>query len=237
MALHALRGRSEHEVAGLVTTFALDPERVGVHEVAADLIRRQADALGLPLVEIPVPAGAANAEYEAALSAGLAESLDRGVSQIAFGDLFLADVRGYRDALAARLGVRALYPVWGEATADFAHSVIASGFKAVVCSVDLSCLELAFAGRDFDEAFLGDLPSGVDPCGENGEFHTYVYSGPGFTRPVPLLKGTPERRGWLGCCPLSAAERPARPHQASSVRSRTVNLQRRPSRSSHQRRT
>ena len=205
MALHALRRSQGVDVAGLLTTFVSGPERVNIHEVGADLIRLQAASLGYPLVETFMPAGGTNAQYETALTEGLAASLAHGVSAIAFGDLCLADIRAYRDALAARLGVAALYPVWGEATAPFARSVIGAGFKAVVCSVDLSRLELAYAGRDYDEAFLADLPPDVDPCGENGEFHTFVYDGPGFTRPVPLTRGAPEIRGWLGCCPLSAA--------------------------------
>jgi uncharacterized protein (TIGR00290 family) len=205
MALHALRARDDVEVVGLFTTFVSAPDRVGVHEVGADLIRLQASSLGLPLVEAFMPAGAANAQYEAAVAAGLADSLRQGVGQIAFGDLFLADIRQYRDALAARLGVRPLYPVWGARTAEFARAVIGGGFKAVVCSVDLSRLSLEHAGRDFDEAFLRDLPPGVDPCGENGEFHTFVHDGPGFARPVPFRRGAPEIRGGLGCRPLSLA--------------------------------
>lgn len=205
MALHRLRARDDVEVVGLLTTFVSEPDRVGVHEVGADLIRLQASSIGLPLVETFMPAGAANAQYEAALAAGLAKSLRQGVSEIAFGDLFLADIRQYRDALAAKLGVWPRYPVWGEPTQEFARAVIGEGFKAVVCSVDLSRLSLTYAGRDYDEAFLDDLPSGVDPCGENGEFHTFVYDGPGFAHPVPLRRGGPEVRGGLGCRPLSAA--------------------------------
>lgn len=205
MALHRLRGRDARAVAGLLTTCVRDPDRVGVHEVGVDLVRLQAASLGLPLVEVFTPAGATNAQYEAALAQGLADSLARGVDTVAFGDLFLADIRAYRDALAARLGVRPLYPVWGEPTAQFAPLVIATGFKAVVCSVDPSRLPLACAGRDYDAAFLADLPPGVDPCGENGEFHTFVHDGPGFARPVPLRRGAPEMRGRFGCCPLSAA--------------------------------
>ena len=129
----------------------------------------------------------------------------QGVEAVAFGDLFLADIRAYRDGLAARLGVCPLYPVWGQPTKDFAQAVIRAGFKAVVCSVDLSRLPLSCAGRDYDEAFLADLPPNVDPCGENGEFHTFVYDGPGFAWPIHSRRGEPETRGRLGCCPLSAA--------------------------------
>ena len=202
MALHRLREVGS-DVVGLLTTLVTEPDRVGVHEVGAELVRRQAAALGLPLAEAAMPAGASNAQYERALAQGLADSLAQGVEAVAFGDLFLADIRAYRDGLCERLGVSPLYPVWGEPTEDFARAVIGSGFRAVVCSVDARKLPLSLAGRPFDEAFLADLPPGADPCGENGEFHTFVYDGPGFARPVGFRKAAPELRGWLGCCPLS----------------------------------
>ena len=205
MALHRLRLGGTVRVVALLTSFVQSPDRVGVHEVEAELIRRQARSLGLPLIEAFHPSGAPNAQYEAAIACALAQRAPRGVEVLAFGDLFLEDIRAYRDALAARLGVRSLYPVWREPTVDFAQAVIAAGFKAIVCSVDTSRMPLSAAGRSYDQAFLSDLPPGVDPCGENGEFHTFVYDGPGFQRPIPVARGAPERRGGLGVCPLSIA--------------------------------
>ena len=204
MALHHLR-EDRVAVVGLLSTIVPSPERIGMHEVGVELIRLQASSLGLPLLEVSMPAGATNTVYEETLAAGLACSLAQGVEALAFGDLFLEDIRAYRDALTVRLGLRPLYPVWKTPTQDFARAVVTAGFKAVVCSVDPSRLPLAYAGRTYDEAFLADLPAGVDPCGENGEFHTFVHDGPGFTRPVLLVRGEPEMRGRLGCCPLSPA--------------------------------
>ena len=204
MALDRLR-KGRGGVAGLLSTMVAGPKRIAVHEVGAELIRLQAASLGLPLIEVPIPTTASNAAYEAALASGLARSLDDGVDTMAFGDLFLEDIRSYRDGLAARLGLRPLYPVWKEPTTAFARTVIAAGIKAIVCSVDPARLELSYAGRDYDATFLADLPPDVDPCGENGEFHTFVHDGPGFTTPVRVVRGKPEMRGWLGCCPLSAA--------------------------------
>ena len=205
MALSRVRGGDGIVVAGLLTTFVDGPDRVAIHEVPADLVRHQADALELALVEVFIPAGATNAQYEAALGEAVSKARDAGVSSLVFGDLHLEDIRAYRDQMSERLGVTPIYPVWGHDTADFARDAIAFGVKAVVCSVDAARLPLHFAGRDFDQAFLADLPSSIDPCGENGEFHTFVYDGPGFRRPVPFRRGAPEQRGWLGCCPLSLA--------------------------------
>lgn len=203
-ALHALQGEGA-TIAGLLTTLAPDPLRVGVHEVGVELIRRQAAVLRLPLHEAPVPAAAGNAAYEAALARALRPLTRAGADALAFGDLHLADIRAFRDALAARLGMRPLYPVWGRDPAEFARWVIAAGFRAVVCSVDLSRLDLGFAGRAYDERFLADLPPGVDPCGENGEFHTFVHDGPTFAAPVALRLGGRRAEGRFGVCELSPA--------------------------------
>ena len=190
MALHRLRLDST-SVAGLLTTLVGGPDRVALHEVAAGLVRRQAAAVGLPLFETVMRLGASNLEYEAALAGAVARGQAKGADTLASGDLFLEDIRAYRDALAARLKVATIYPLWSEPTTAFAKTVFASGLKAIVCSVDLSRLDLEFAGRDYDETFLADLPGCVDPCGENGEFHTFVYDGPGFVRPVDVRRGAP----------------------------------------------
>jgi uncharacterized protein (TIGR00290 family) len=203
MALHRLRSAGEVEVAGLLTTLVSAPERVAVHEVEAELIRLQADLLGLPLVEVQLPQAATNAQYEDALATSLATASVRDVDAIAYGDLFLEDIRKFRTKLAARLGLRAIYPVWGEATRSFARSVIETGVKAIVCSVDVERMPAGLVGREFDDALLADLPADVDPCGENGEFHTFVYDAPGFSKPAVVGVGRPEVRGRMAFCPLS----------------------------------
>ncbi|MBE7218360.1 MAG: ATP-binding protein [Caulobacteraceae bacterium] len=202
-ALGLLRRDRTTTVQALLTTLADDPARVAIHEVPATLIRRQAQALGLRLVEGVVPAGSSNEAYEAALSSAVAAARSEGVDTLAYGDLHLEDVRAYRDAAARRLGVRTLYPNWGREPAAFARLIVAMGIRAVVCAVDGAKLPAEFAGRDYDDAFLADLPPSVDPCGENGEFHTFVYDGPGFSAPVPFACGEPRAEGALIVSPLA----------------------------------
>lgn len=202
MALATLQREGRYRVEALLTTVSGPEEQVAIHGVPRRLIEAQARALGLPLVTVRLPAGAGNAAYEAALAAAVAPHRAQGCSTMAFGDLFLEDIRAFRDALAARLGMQTLYPVWGQGTAAFARAVSDAGFRAVVCSVDLACLDLGFAGRDFDHAFLAALPDAVDPCGENGEFHSFVYDGPNFAAPVPLRRHAAAAHGPFGVCAL-----------------------------------
>jgi uncharacterized protein (TIGR00290 family) len=190
-ALHALRQRDEFDVVALLTTITEGFERVSMQGIRVDVVRAQAAAAGLPVLEARIPQGADNASYEASFAAALAQAQARwpGVRHIAFGDLFLADIRAWRDALCARLGWSALYPLFGSDTGVLARAMLAGGLRAHVCCVDTTQLDPAFAGRAFDAALLADLPPGIDPCGENGEFHTCVHAGPMFAQPLALRQG------------------------------------------------
>jgi uncharacterized protein (TIGR00290 family) len=188
-ALHVLRQRGEVEVVGLLTTMNAAFERVAMHAVRARLLRVQAEAAGLPLVEVPLPWPCSNAEYEAAMSAALADARREGITAMAFGDLFLEDVRRYREERMAGTGLAPLFPLWGEPTDALARTMIAGGLRARLTCVDPRQLAPAFAGREYDAALLAELPPTVDPCGERGEFHTFAYAGPMFSRPVAVRAG------------------------------------------------
>ena len=189
--LHALHGAGDVEVVGLLTTFTEGHDRASMQGVRRDVLQAQADAAGLPLVEAWIPQQCDNATYEAAFADGLARAGARwpGLATIAFGDLLLADVRDWRRALCERLGWQALFPLFGADTGALAREMIAGGLRTHLCCVDTQQLDAGFAGRALDDALLADLPAGVDPCGENGEFHTCVSAGPMFNRPLPLARG------------------------------------------------
>jgi uncharacterized protein (TIGR00290 family) len=205
VALYELQ-RDGREIAGLMTMVAGDADRVSVHGVPRELVRRQAAALGLPLHEVVLPSRPSNVEYEAAIGELFAAQRAAGVETVAFGDLFLEDIRAYRDGLCARLGMAPIYPVWGRETRAFAAECGSYGFRAVLCCVDLARLDLSFAGRELDAALVADLPAGADPCGENGEFHTFVFDGPNFVRPIPIEVGDREVRDGFGYCEIRAAD-------------------------------
>jgi uncharacterized protein (TIGR00290 family) len=187
LALARLRDDPALEVVELITTVTSGYERVSIHGVRRALLHAQAAALGVPVREIPIAPGSSNTDYERAMGAGFAAlRAERPVvRRIAWGDLFLADVRAYRERLCAASGFGCLFPLWGIPTADAAREVLARGIVARLVCVDTHALPAAFAGRAFDAALLGELPPPVDPCGENGEFHTFVSDGPGFSAPVP----------------------------------------------------
>lgn len=188
LALAAVR--AECDVRALLTTLNEDDARSGMHRIRRELLERQAAALGLPLQFIPLPAFPPNALYEDRVRAALRPFLRQRVRRAVFGDLFLADIRAWRDALLRPLGMEASYPLWGRNTAGLAQQFIRDGYRAVLACVDARRLEARFAGREFDAALLAQLPAGVDPCGENGEFHTFVFTGPGFTAgPVAFAHG------------------------------------------------
>jgi uncharacterized protein (TIGR00290 family) len=189
--LHVLRQRDDVEVVGLVSTITAGYERISMQGIRVSVLEAQAAAAGLPVLQARIPQRADNASYEASFAAVLAQAQARwpGLSRIAFGDLFLADIRAWRDALCARLGWRAHYPLFGSDTAALARAMLAGGLRAQLCCVDTTQLDAGFAGRAFDAALLADLPATVDPCGENGEFHTCVAAGPMFARPLPLVRG------------------------------------------------
>lgn len=208
MALHDLQRSGHHQVVSLLTTITRDYDRVSMHGVRRELLHRQASSIGLPVEEVFIPAAGGNDEYEAAMGEVLSTYAGRGIRTLAFGDLFLADVRAYRDRLVARSGMTGIYPVWGRPTAEFVDEFIDRGFKAVTTCIDLKALDESFAGRVIDREFLADLPAGVDPCGENGEFHSFVFDGPNFQRRVGFSVGTRVTRGSFCFCDLEPEEAP-----------------------------
>ncbi|CAN5620308.1 ATPase [soil metagenome] len=189
--LQVLRARGEVEVVGLLTSITEGDERAAMQGIRVDVLRAQATVAGLPLIEVRMPRHAGNDVYEARLASGLQAACTRwpGLSHIAFGDLFLADIRAWREALCARLGWTPLFPLFGSDTAALARAMLAGGLRARVCCVDTHQLDAAFAGHDFDAALLDALPRTVDPCGEHGEFHTCVHDGPMFERSLELAAG------------------------------------------------
>jgi len=190
-ALHALRQSAQWDVVGLLTTVTDEYDRVAMHGIRRDVLHAQAAATSLPLIEARQPRNADNAAYEATFAAALDEARERWpeLRHIAFGDLFLADVRAYRDALCARLDWSSVYPLFGSDTNTLADEMIAGGLRAVLCCVDTQQLDARFSGNEFDAALLADLPATVDRCGERGEFHTCVHAGPMFAEPLALRRG------------------------------------------------
>lgn len=190
-ALHALRQRGQIDVVGLVTTITDGYERVSMQGIRLDVLHAQTAATGLPVIEARIPCDAGNAVYEASFAAALEHARGRwpGIAHVAFGDLFLADIRAWRETLCARLGWTPLFPLFGSDTARLALEMIEGGLRAQLCCVDTTQLDARFAGRAFDEGLLRELPDGVDPCGERGEFHTCVAAGPMFAEPLALLRG------------------------------------------------
>ena len=189
LALWALREELGIEPAALLTTITEDYDRISMHAVRTDLLRAQARATGVELVVIPIPAGCVNATYEERMALALATPPLDQVPTIAFGDLYLEDVRAYRETRLTGAGRSALFPLWRRDTAALAREFIDAGFEAILVSVDPDQLDSAFVGRSFDEALLADLPAAVDPCGENGEFHTFVHAGPVFAAPIEVERG------------------------------------------------
>jgi uncharacterized protein (TIGR00290 family) len=198
-ALHRLRTEGEVEVVGLLTTFNAEFDRVAMHGVHRRLVEAQARAVGLPMVAVPLPWPCSNEQYEAAMRRKLDEArASLGVTHVAFGDLFLEDIRAYREERMREAGLTPLFPLWGEPTAELARRMIEGGLKAYVVCVDPTHLPATFAGRQFDACLLADLPEGVDPCGEKGEFHTFAYDGPVFSTPVSVCVGrVVEREGFV----------------------------------------
>jgi len=191
LALAALQADPNYRVVALLTTVTTSYDRVSIHGVRRTVLRAQVEALGLPLYEAAIPPDASNENYERSLAAALdqIQAVHLGTRHIAFGDLFLADVRAYREALLPRLGWTSVFPLWAHDTARLAREFIAAGFRAILCCVDTSQLAATFAGRAFDDQLLADLPAEVDPCGERGEFHTCVFDGPVFRRGISLSRG------------------------------------------------
>ena len=198
LALHRVLADAGVRVDGLLTTVTDEYDRISMHGVRRTLLEAQAAAIGLPLEIVRIPPACSNADYEAATSAALAAYAARGGEAIVFGDLYLADIRAYRERLVAPLPLAPRFPLWSEDTTTLARRFVALGFRAVLVCVDPKQLDPRFAGRSYDDALLDELPPGVDPCGENGEFHTFVHGGPIFRHPVAITAGeTVERGGFV----------------------------------------
>lgn len=188
-ALHLLRSRPDIEVVALVTTFNGLAERVAMHAVRRSLVELQARRAGLPLWSYDLPANCTNAQYEAVMHAVFARARSEDIDAIAFGDLFLEDVRQYRERLIEGSGLQPLFPLWHILTPQLALEMIAAGVRARLTCIDPAKLSPSLVGRDFDPTLLADLPASADPCGENGEFHTFVYASPAFSSTIPVSLG------------------------------------------------
>jgi len=197
-SLHCLKQNPDIDVAGLLTTVTEPFDRVSMHGVRRDILAAQARAAGLPLIEVPIPAPCPNETYESRMGDAMARARDDDVDTVAFGDLFLEDVRAYREKNLNKVGMHARFPIWGIPTGDLSREMVSNGLRAVIVSLDPKVLDRSFAGRIYDETFLADLPAGIDPCGEKGEFHTLVYAGPMFDEPLDIEVGEiVERDGFV----------------------------------------
>jgi uncharacterized protein (TIGR00290 family) len=208
MALHTLLQRSDVRIAALLTTVTEDYERISMHGVRRELLRRQAQSIGLPLHEVRIPPQCVNPIYEARMEEALRMHFDQGVRRVAFGDIFLQDLRAYREKNLARIGMTALFPIWKRDTRELIRSFHANRFRAITVCVDPKVLDPSFAGRELNDSFFCDLPPHADPCGENGEFHTFVFDGPIFHSPIHLRTGEiVNRDGFVFCDVLEEMEK------------------------------
>ena len=196
--VHVLRRRPDIELAGVLTTVNEKYQRVAMHAVRVELLQAQADALGLPLRKIPIPSPCPNEVYERAMADAMSRAVGEGFTHMAFGDLFLEDIRRYREEKLAGTGLTPIFPLFGADTAKLAREMVAGGLKARLTCVNPKVLDRAFAGRDFDTSLLDELPASVDPCGERGEFHSFAYAGPMFSTPIAIKSGeVVERDGFV----------------------------------------
>ena len=196
--VHVLRQQPGIELAGMLTTVNEVHQRVAMHAVRVELLQAQAEALGLPLWQIPIPSPCPNEVYERAMAAAVHRAVAEGFTHVAFGDLFLEDIRRYREERLAGTGLTPIFPLFGADTTRLARTMVAGGLRARLTCVDPRVLDARFAGREFDTALLDELPPSIDPCGERGEFHSFAYAGPMFTRPVPIASGeVVERDGFV----------------------------------------
>ena len=205
LALWKLRTEHVLEPLALMTTVTDAYARISMHGVRRELLEAQARAAGLPVVEVPIPPRCTNDVYEQRMGQALASARLANAEAVAFGDLFLEDIRAYREERLGRAGKRAIFPLWMLDTSELAREFIAAGFQALLVCVDPRQLDPSFAGRPFDEALLADLPAGIDPCGENGEFHTFVHAGPIFEEPIGCEVGEVTVREGFAFCDVRPA--------------------------------
>lgn len=214
--VHVLRRTPDVEIGALLTTINEAAQRVAMHAVRTELLDAQADALGLPLWKVPIPHPCPNEVYERAMAQAVTRAVSEGFTHAAFGDLFLEDVRRYREEKLNGTGLTPLFPLFGSNTTMLAHEMIAAGLGARLTCVNPKVLEASFAGREFDATLLSDLPPSVDPCGERGEFHSFAYRGPMFNRPIPIEAGiVVERDGFVFADLLLGTLRPRRSPQGA----------------------
>ena len=200
MALQVARTERDLDVAALLVTMNAEADRVAMHAVRRELVAAQATCLDLPVHVVDIPSPCPNDVYEAAMSAALAVARDQGIERMVFGDLYLEDVRHYRETRLAATGITPVFPLWGRPTDRLARDMLGAGVRAVLTCVDPAVLAPELAGRAFDEALLAELPPDVDPCGERGEFHTFVWDAPGFRAPIGIEVGdVVERDGFVFC--------------------------------------
>jgi uncharacterized protein (TIGR00290 family) len=202
MALHALQSAQGLCVTALLTTITEEYDRISMHGVRRALLERQAESIGLPLHAVMIPPQCVNTVYESRMKEALGQYLQRGVRRVAFGDIFPEDLRVYREQNLSQLGMEALFPIWKRDTRELALDFLKLGFRAVTVCVDPRALDPSFVGRTLDASFFADLPPGVDPCGENGEFHTFVFDGPVFQSPIPFVVGDKVLRDGFWFCDL-----------------------------------
>ena len=200
LALHALKHSADFRVTGLLTTVTDDYDRISMHGVRRSLLLRQAESVGLPLHEVRIPPQCINSIYESRMEHALQAQLAAGVRTVAFGDIFLQDLREYRERNLARLGMQAIFPIWKRCTRELALEFCNLGFRAITVCIDPKKLDRSFVGRELTPQFFADLPESVDPCGENGEFHTFAFAGPIFDRPIQVQHGeVVDRDGFTFC--------------------------------------
>jgi uncharacterized protein (TIGR00290 family) len=202
LALYELRKAGVYNVAALLTTITEDYNRISMHGVRVALLEQQAESLGLPFRKVFIPKEASNEIYEARMRTVLEAGLQEGIDTVAFGDIFLEDLKIYREKNLAQLGMKGLFPIWKRDSAELAQTFIGLEFKAALACIDTNFLDPSFAGRAYDSALLRDLPAGVDPCGENGEFHSFAYAGPIFKHPIPYTLGEVVKRDRYVFCDL-----------------------------------
>jgi uncharacterized protein (TIGR00290 family) len=206
MALHTLLRLPDVRIVALLTTVTETYDRISMHGVRRELLVQQAESIGLPLHEVRIPPQCVNPIYEARMEEAVRFHYDAGVRSVAFGDIFLEDLRAYREKNLARIGMTALFPIWKRDTRELIRSFHAARFRAIAACIDPEVLDRSFAGRELDDSFFQDLPAGVDPCGENGEFHTFVFDGPIFREPISVRTGEIlERDSFIYCDLLPAA--------------------------------
>jgi uncharacterized protein (TIGR00290 family) len=203
--VHVLRRMPDVEIGALLTTINEPAQRVAMHGVRVELLRAQADALGLPVWEVPIPSPCPNDTYEHAMAAAVRRAVDEGFTRVAFGDLFLADVRRYREERLAGTGLTPIFPLFGSDTRQLACEMVAAGLGARLTCVDPRQVDPGFIGREFDGQLLNDLPPAVDRCGERGEFHTFAYRGSMFRRPIAIATGAVVERDGFVFCDLTRA--------------------------------